>query len=226
MDWKSLKILEVSFTTYCNANCPLCARTDKTTGVKKTSLPLLHYDIEKFKKMCDQIEHSEIKAIHLCGDYGDPFMHPHIEQAMDYAILGKNKLMSIDTNGGIRDIDFYEKIAKKYLGNLHINFSIDGFDQNTNQMYRVGVDFEKAKANCTAFAKHNQWPGNVNWQMLIFNFNYHQIDDVAEYCQQNSIMFDFKLNKRHWPKHTVKNPQIIQYVETKQQQYRHLRYDY
>jgi MoaA/NifB/PqqE/SkfB family radical SAM enzyme len=226
MNWSELKILEVSFTTYCNANCPLCQRTDKKTGVKREDIPLIHYDIEKFKRLVDQTDKTSVNAIHLCGDYGDPMMHPHIEEAMDYVILERNKWMAMDTNGGIRDQEFYKRIAEKYNGRLLINFSIDGFDQATNEMYRVDVDFERAKANCTAFAKYNPWPGNCNWQMLIFNFNYHQIDDVAQYCKDNGIMFDFKLNKRHWHRHTVKNPQIIQFVQQKQQEWKHIRYEY
>ena len=181
MDWKKLKILEVSFTTYCNANCPLCIRTDKKTGKKKESLPLWHYDIDKFKTLCDQLDTTQIRSIHFCGDYGDPMMHPHIEQAIDYAILQKGMLVQVDTNGGVRDKEWYKKIAERYEGKLYINFSIDGFDQATNSIYRVDVDFEKAKENCTTFAKYNLWPGNCNWQMLIFNQNYHQIFDVANY---------------------------------------------
>ena len=222
MDWKKLKILEVSFTTYCNANCPLCARTDKKTGKKKDSLPLWHYNIDNFKKLCDQLQSTEIRSIHFCGDYGDPMMHPHIEEAIDYAILQKGMLVQVDTNGGVRDKDWYKKMAERYEGNLYIN----GFDQATNSIYRVDVDFEKAKENCTTFAKYNLWPGNCNWQMLIFNHNYHQIDDVANYCKENGIRFDFKLNKRHWHRYTVKSPEIIEFVEAKQKEYSYLTDEY
>ena len=226
MNWKGLKILEVSFTTYCNANCPLCMRTDKKTGKKKESLPLWHYDIDKFKTLCDQLDKTEIRSIHFCGDYGDPMMHPHIEEAIDYAILPKGMLVQVDTNGGVRDKDWYKKMAEKYEGNLYINFSIDGFDQSTNSIYRIDVDFEKAKENCTTFAKYNLWPGNCNWQMLIFNHNYHQIDEVANYCKANGIRFDFKLNKRHWHRYTVKNPDIIEFVKAKQKEYSYLTDEY
>jgi len=226
MDWASLRLIEISFTTYCNANCPLCARTDKTTGKKKDSVPLWHYDIVKFKNLVDQLDGTAVNGVSFCGDYGDPMMHPHIEEAMDYVILSKGKMVQVDTNGGVRDHTWYKKIAEKYNGHLYINFSIDGFDQTTNNIYRVDVDFEKAKLNCTTFAKHNTWPGNCNWQMLIFNHNYHQIDDVAEYCEANGIRFDFKLNKRHWHRYTVKSPEIIQLVKQKQKQWSHLSYEY
>ena len=202
MDWASLKLIEISFTTYCNANCPLCARTDKTTGKKKDSVPLWHYDIHKFKDLVNQLDGTAVNGVSFCGDYGDPMMHPHIEEAMDYVILEKDKMVQVDTNGGVRDHKWYKKIAEKYNGHLYINFSIDGFDQATNNIYRVDVDFEKAKQN------------------------YHQIDDVAEYCEANDIRFDFKLNKRHWHRYTVKSPEIIEYVKQKQKQWSHLSYEY
>ena len=204
----------------------MCARTEKKTGKKKDSLPLWHYNIDNFKKLCDQLQSTEIRSIHFCGDYGDPMMHPHIEEAIDYAILQKGMLVQVDTNGGVRDKDWYKKMAERYEGNLYINFSIDGFDQATNSIYRVDVDFEKAKENCTTFAKYNLWPGNCNWQMLIFNHNYHQIDDVANYCKENGIRFDFKLNKRHWHRYTVKSPEIIEFVEAKQKEYSYLTDEY
>lgn len=216
MEWNSLDSIEIALTTYCNANCPLCARTDRITGKKKESLPLIHYDLDKFKNLIDQLQ--SVKKIYFCGDYGDPMMYPYIEQAIDYAI-SKNFTVMIDTNGGIRDENFYQKIASKYGKKLIIHFSIDGFDQRTNEIYRVDVDFEKAKNNCTTFAKYNSEIGNCIWQMLIFNHNYHQIDEIADYCKQNNIYFYFRLNKRKWPRKTVTNPIIIDYVKAKQQEY-------
>ena len=55
MDWNRFispksQGVEVSLTTYCNANCPLCARTDPFTGVKKESIPLLHISFDVYKK--------------------------------------------------------------------------------------------------------------------------------------------------------------------------------
>jgi hypothetical protein len=62
--------------------------------------------------------------------------------------------------------------------------------------------------------------------MLIFNHNYHQIDEVANYCKANGIRFDFKLNKRHWHRYTVKNPDIIEFVKAKQKEYSYLTDEY
>ena len=215
MEWNTFNLIEIALTTHCNANCPLCARTDRTTGKKKELLPLIHYDLDKLKNLIDQLQSD--KKIYFCGDYGDPMMYPYIEQAIDYAI-SKNFTVMIDTNGGIRDENFYKKIASKYGQKLIIYFSIDGFDQKTNEIYRVDVDFEKAKNNCTIFAEHCSY-GNCVWQMLIFNHNYHQIDDIANYCKKNKIIFDFKLNVRTWKYKKVTNEIIINYVRNKQQEY-------
>lgn len=219
MQWQNLDCIEVAFTTYCNANCPLCVRTDKNTGRKKDWLPLIHYDMDNYKKLVDQLDQSVVKKIHLCGDYGDPMMHPQVEQAIDYAITKKKLTVIIDTNGGIRDAEFYQRLGKTYNEKLIICFSIDGFDQDTNNLYRVDVDFEKAKQNCTTFAKSNSYYGACYWKMLVFNHNYHQIDDIAEYCRTNQIIFYFRPNKRRWPGKNITTPYIKNYVELKQKEY-------
>ena len=88
MDWhsfiepKSQKV-EVSLTTHCNANCPLCLRTDPNTGVKKESLPLLHISFDVYKRFVDEIKPDPADDILLCGDYGDPLMHPQVEEIID-----------------------------------------------------------------------------------------------------------------------------------------------
>ena len=70
MDWNRFispksQGVEVSLTTYCNANCPLCARTDPFTGVKKESIPLLHISFDVYKKFVDEINQIQMIAYYF-----------------------------------------------------------------------------------------------------------------------------------------------------------------
>ena len=225
MDWhsfiqpKSQKV-EVSLTTYCNANCPLCLRTDPITGVKKESLPLLHISLDVYKRFVDEIKPDPADDILLCGDYGDPLMHPQVEEIIDYTISKYNSYVAMDTNGGVRNPDFYQRIAEKWKEKVYINFSIDGINGATNEQYRIDVDFDRAIKNLTTFSKYNPW--SCTWQMLLFTYNYHQVDQVAEFCEKNKIFFDFKMNERTWKFKKIEDEQVKEFVRKKQEEYKYL----
>lgn len=222
MDWQKFKRVEISPTTHCNANCPLCARTNISTGKKWDYIPLIHLPKEKLFGLVDRHLNvlGDIQTLELCGDWGDPMMHPDIEDMVDY-IIGKKKIyVAIDTNGGTRNPEFYARLAQKHGEKIWINFSIDGANKQTNLEYRKDVDFDLAISNLKSFAKHNPW--NCSWQMLLFMYNYHQIDDVATFCEDHSICFEFKANKRIWKYRTIEDPQTLAYIEEKKKDYRHL----
>lgn len=220
MKWQSINKIEFAITTHCNANCPLCMRTDSITGKKIDSLPLTHMPIEDYKNILNQLDNSW--QIYLCGDWGDPMMHPDISEILEYTIGHKNFTVCLDTNGGLRNQEFFKNIAKQYKDKLWINFSIDGFDEATNSKYRIGVDFDRCLENIIAYSKESPWLSV--WQMLIFDYNYFQIDAVAEFCKQNKIYFDFKLNRRRWT-HRVESEGIEHFVLGKQEEYKDLMYE-
>ena len=229
IDWNNFKYpktgiyrqqFEIALTTHCNANCPLCERTDPETGVRKQSILLNHLPLEQYKNFLNQTTITSDNSVILCGDYGDPMMHPDIEEIISYTINTYRCEVSLDTNGGIRSTDFYKRLAK-YKRKIKIHFSLDGFDHKTNVMYRYDVDFNKAFENLKAFASIS--PSSTVWKMIIFTYNIHQIDDVAKFCIDNKIKFEFYLNKRDW-KYKVVDSEQIKYVADKQKEYENLGY--
>jgi len=131
------KIVEFNITNHCNAKCPLCPRFVNET--EKVKVPLIHLSknviIDTFKNH---------KNILFCGDFGDPFMHPDIEEIIKVSFeLGV--ILWIHTNGGLRNNDFFYRVATFYP-NVKITFSIDGL-KDTNHIYRKNVDFDLAFSN-------------------------------------------------------------------------------
>ena len=194
MDWLQLERVEFSVTTYCQAKCPLCARISSKTLEKAEWINLRHLKASQYKNAVDQLLPNRI--IDFCGDYGDPMMHPEIGEFIDYAIQKGHKVV-LHTNGGIRSPEWYSNIAKKYKSQdcLCMCFALDGIDHETNSKYRVGVDFDRALENMLAFAKESSWHSTV-WNFLVFDFNYHQMDDIKELCEKNNIIFLPHMNER------------------------------
>ena len=99
---------EFQITSYCQAKCASCQRTIDIDNFTPT-----HYPIEKFENTLNNLSSVDVDIITLCGEYGDPMMHPQIDKFIETA-LEFAPSVRISTNGGLRTPDWYESIAKKY----------------------------------------------------------------------------------------------------------------
>ena len=181
---------EFSVTSFCQAKCRSCSRFDDDGELIKGLVPA-HVPIERFKQSVNNLEGVHVGQIILCGEHGDPMMHPKIGEIIEYA--SKNHIVNIMTNGGLRNPAFYEKLAKNKR--VAISWGIDGLDHDTNWKYREGVDFNRAWDNMTTWFKHTTMG---RWEFLIFEWNYHQIQDVYNTAKKLGIQIEFKLNTRQW----------------------------
>jgi MoaA/NifB/PqqE/SkfB family radical SAM enzyme len=209
MDWAIHGELELSITTYCQAKCPLCARTDRISGEKVSWLPLKHLPLESIKSSIDQYRNLNSKktAIQICGDFGDPLMHPDIDAILAHCFENQHKV-TVHTNGGLRSTEWYIETAKRFDGMLDMCFGIDGIDTVTNEKYRVGVDFEKAFSNMVAYGNNTTRYNSTKWDFLVFTYNYHQLEDAYQLSRQHNIQFRPKMNHRDW-KYTVVDPEQL-----------------
>lgn len=212
IDWaKDWTGFELSITTYCQAKCPLCARTDRTTGGLIDYIDLQHSDIDTIlNTISDVAQYTSVRKIQICGDYGDPLMHPNIEDIIN-KINSYDLLASIHTNGGLRNKDFYERVAKT---NTVLIFGIDGMDESTNSKYRIGVNFDKAIENMLTYAKATRGRNKTLWDFLIFDFNYHQMDDAVRFANENDIDLNFRINNRDWI-HKITDDSLIEEINSK-----------
>lgn len=218
IEWlKDFSSFELSVTSYCQANCPLCARTDRETGKLKSFIPLQHVKWEKLLKLIRDVAHySNVRKIQICGDYGDPLMHPDIEKIIAEINL-YGLLASLHTNGGLRDASFYERLAEE--ADIIIIFAIDGMDEPTNSKYRIGVNFDKAMENMLLFAKlTSHLRQKSQWDFLVFDYNYHQMDDALKLAKDNGIGLNFRINKRDW-EHSITDQGLIREINQKYKGY-------
>lgn len=192
---------DFALTTYCQAKCRSCVRTDLDTGEPAEWLKPKHMDPAFFKKCIDNLEGLNIDAIEFCGELGDPMMHPKINFFIDYALFICDEVV-ISTNGGLRNPEFYIDIAainrlKSNRKSVAINWGIDGVTHNVNDMYRTGVNFNRAMDNMLSWFSHG---GEGQWMFLVFEWNVHQIRKAKKIAAENNIKIDFKINNRQWGK--------------------------
>jgi len=202
--WKDIPTIDFGITSHCNAGCSGCARTNNDTRKAYEWLELKHVDADNLIKYISEAYNffPSLTNIKLCGDRGDPMMHPRIEFLIDTLCKDnqhakRNLNLKINTNGSLRNPDFYEKIAD--YKNMTLTWSIDGFEE-TNHVYRYGCDFDKIWDNFTTFCKTGGG-SNANWDFLVFKHNWHEIPRVKEEATKLNVnSLDFKIVRQgvHW----------------------------
>ena len=198
---------DFAITSYCQAKCRTCPRTNNDTGDKVDWLKLTHQDFTAFERNTSAyIDSNEISFIKFCGQTGDPMMHPHITKFVDHAAKIADQVV-IATNGGLRSERWYTDMGNKHGDDLVIVFGIDGMDHDTNWKYREGVDFNKAYANMSAYALSG---GAAEWDFLVFEWNYHQIPEIARMAKELNVPVEYKINTQI---HGLLNPDKLQMVE-------------
>lgn len=184
--------IEFSITTHCQAKCPLCPRTEMIDD--GLEFKVYHSSIDDYKKTISEWQEDYSfpnKKVVICGDYGDPMMHPDIEEYIKVT-HDANIDISIHTNGGLRSVDFYKRIGENY--NCLIVFGIDGVTAESNNLYRVDVDFNKAMENMLTYAKYST--NNCQWDYLMFTYNIEECKAAMQIAEEHGIRFYPNINRR------------------------------
>ena len=159
--------LHIEWTSYCNARCPQCARTDNA------SLPLEMISMDSFKEWFTPELIKNVQYMYSCGNYGDPIAHPHCADFVDWFVDNGCSNVSLHTNGGARDTDFWKQLGER---KIRVVFGIDGLE-DTNHIYRVGVNWNKLISNVKTFINAG---GQAEWAFLIFQHNEHQVEQAKK----------------------------------------------
>ena len=184
--------IDFALTTYCQARCRSCARTNEYTGDKESWLDLKHMDLNIFKQTLAASPNLQFSSIEFCGEFGDPMMHPQIDDFISTAFEFTKKVI-ISTNGALRNKEWYTHIGNKYKRELEINFAIDGTTHETNWKYREGVNWQKSMDNMSAFSKAG---GYAIWNFIIFEWNWQQIPTMRKIANEINVKTFIRYNNR------------------------------
>ena len=205
-----MRHFDFSITNMCNAACPSCKRyPDFGSHIVDPNQQLhpnlnqIHMKFDDFKTIIENNLHNFTnKNVMYEGELGDPMVNPEVKKFIDYGCDLFNSL-TVVTNGGNRKSQFYEKLAYNHR-NLSFVFSIDGLEDDTNQIYRKRVVTEKAINNMISFAKIK--PGNTFWQFLVFDHNFFEIPDALELSKKHRFKVYIKINQR--PKFIISDKRL------------------
>jgi radical SAM protein with 4Fe4S-binding SPASM domain len=168
-------------TNHCNLKCPECP-----SGLGTLTRPLGLIKMELFKQLIDEISATGF-YIQLFFQ-GEPYINKKLPEMIEYA-NAKNMYTSVSTNGTFINENNVDDILKFTPDKLI--FSIDGLDESTYQVYRVGGTFKQADEGLRILLKRKKELGlkrpYVELQFIVMKQNEHQIEDVLKYGKDAGI---------------------------------------
>jgi len=175
-------VVFIDLCTHCNAGCPQCHRTDPNGLGKVEWLPLIQWSLEEFKTAFPPKVLSCCKILNICGTWGDPIMNKNIDKIIHYVVDHSNCIISIDTNGSIRDEQWWWEIGMKAGRQLHVTFAVDGTTQEMHQKYRRFTNLQKVLNNMKALSETKAVPIASTIQ---FKHNQEYTQEIKDLCKRH-----------------------------------------
>jgi molybdenum cofactor biosynthesis enzyme MoaA len=215
---ENIKIVHVEASSRCNSRCPMCSRY---TGMGFVQPDLVEGDLtaDIFYKLFTKDFTNQLDHVYFSGVYGDPCLNKLLPEFVNYLIDNGVKSVSIDTNGGYRNEDWWASLARP---TVLINFALDGTDNEALEKYRIGVKYDKVYANLKAFTSAG---GQAQWNFIAFKHNEHQVETARQLAKELGVKFRLKVTQKFRGKKDFKVMVDGEHVDTLeppvQEQYRH-----
>ena len=167
----------LDLSTFCNASCPQCHRTDPNGLGKVDWLPLIKWSLKDFTKKFPSGSIDKVTNFQICGTWGDPIMSKDIGKICKYIIDNSKATIWINTNGGMRTPNWWETLGN-YCGNrLTVYFDIDGSTNEMHQKYRRGVDLQTVLENMEGLSKTKSIAKAF---VILFKHNKDHLEDIKQ----------------------------------------------
>lgn len=173
--WGTPFMLTVEPSSRCNLHCPQCS-----TGAGKLTRCTGLLDLEVYRRLIEEIGD---KLVYMqLFNQGEPFLHPQI---IDFIKIAKRKkiYVCISTNGHF--FNDYLKVQNLIESGLDMLIvSLDGADEKTYSLYRVGGDFQKVLRGMHLLREiRNKLQSKVPvmaLQFLVMKHNEHQVAAIRQ----------------------------------------------
>jgi MoaA/NifB/PqqE/SkfB family radical SAM enzyme len=113
----------------------------------------------------------QIKKITFCGNDGDPiYCKDFLDICQWIKQANPNIQLVLITNGSHKTAPWWQQLAEIFNANDEIHWSLDGWDQGSNEQYRVNSDWNSIMTGINTFNQHNNTTYRV-WASIAFKFN-------------------------------------------------------
>lgn len=172
----------IELSSICTLRCPRCPRAEVPESLLNRQL-----DLDFFTQQIGAEVIKKIRKITFCGNDGDPI---YCRQFLDIIIWIKLQNPDIHlviiTNGSHKPPDWWDKLGRILDHRDEIHWSLDGWDQDSNQCYRVNSNWESIIRGFLAFCHTNKDTYRV-WAAIAFRFNQDQLTSMSTMAQQKGF---------------------------------------
>lgn len=185
--YKNSPNTHLELSTRCTLQCPKCPRT---VGLKN-GLELIVEDLSlEYAKQI--ISRTDNPLINICGSLGDPIFNKNLTEIVKY-IEYHNKRFILSTAAPGRSLKWWKEFYNSFNTRAHnIRFGLDGLE-DTAHLYRIGTSFNNI---FSAMKLGVELKKNIQWQVIPFKFNEHQIETIKQICNDTGIEFFMRKSNR------------------------------
>jgi MoaA/NifB/PqqE/SkfB family radical SAM enzyme len=150
-------------------------------------------NLEFFKRnFTPEFVQANVEKITFCGDDGDPIYAHDLIAVIVYLKSIKPVEIVIVTNGSHKKLDWWMELGKTLDSHDSVHFSVDGYDNASNNLYRVNSDYNSIIAGLQALREISQC--RIVWAAIAFGFNQDHLDQMRKFAQQIGVD-QFQLTK-------------------------------
>jgi hypothetical protein len=125
---------------------------------------------------------SNVEKITFCGDDGDPIYAHDLIAVIEYIKSIKPVEIVIITNGSHKRETWWSELGSVLDDTDTVHFSIDGWDNESNNRYRVNSDFDSIIRGIVGIRRTSAC--RLVWAAIAFKFNELQLDRMQALAQQ------------------------------------------
>ena len=171
---EDIRTIHLEVTQNCQAACPMCDRNCNGEGVNP-HINLDELTLEDCKKIFTPEFIKQLNTMYMCGNLGDPIVAQDTLEIFEYFREHNSTMwLSMNTNAGARDEEWWSKLAKIFGKMGAVIFSVDGLN-DTNHIYRQGVNWNRVELAMRSFIAAG---GRARWDFLVFEHNQHQVEEA------------------------------------------------
>ena len=186
----------IDLTYRCPLACSLCMRRNlfsknapRKKLIKEKITASSDIPLNDFRKLCDFFQSSIV----LCGQLSDPVYHKQFYEILKIcSIEYPHTTFNIHTAAHQKNIDWYKKAFELTGNNVRWTFGLDGLPE-VSHLYRKN---QNSQLIYDAMILGREMDVNIRWQMIIFDFNEHQIEQVKLICEEKGIKPRFIASNR------------------------------
>lgn len=159
----------IEISSKCTLRCPRCARAEVPDSLINTELDLAFFQ----RNFDEKFVLDNVEKITFCGDDGDPIYAHDLIPVIQYIKSIKPVEIVIVTNGSHKKIEWWAELGSVLTEKDTVHFSIDGWDNESNNLYRVNSDFDSIIKGVVSLRAASQC--RVVWAAIAFKFNENHI---------------------------------------------------